>query len=468
MFFKRLLIAVAAALVLLMGLRAVPGANATGVPKFVIGVSSAFLRSAPSLDAPKVFSVFRDQAFPIVGRQADDTWLLLEVGGTTGAAWVPAHYGRVQGNLAGVPLSTITSSQAAMPTVSSSSEVGSITVAPDESVPVQFTLRVKSTFGRSAPSRSATPVASLFQGQTFRVSARLPDDSWLRLDYAGVPVVWVLTAYGEVQGALAAVPSVAPPSTAAATATPAATPVPSANTDTIVRVGDRAREIYLRGLEAGNNPRVFTSIGDCNSVTPDFLGAFGQPGLYRLGGPYAYLQETVQHFSGSFSRRSVAAAAGLSAAALLDPTWADPSQCRPGETPLACEYRLSRPSIALVSVGTNSTWQRSEDYEASLRAIIDLSIQRGVVPILGTKADNLEGDDRLNHIVVKLATEYDLPLWDFARAARALPDHGLGADRYHLTWGPQIFEDPQQLRYGWQWRNLTALQALDTVWRAVR
>jgi hypothetical protein len=103
-----------------------------------------------------------------------------------------------------------------------------------------------------------------------------------------------------------------------------------------------------------------------------------------------------------------------------------------------------------------------------LRAVIQAALDRGIVPILSTKADNLEGDDHMNAIVVRLAAEYDIPLWNFALAARALPDHGLAADGFHLTWGPQVFEDPQALTTGWQWRNLTALQALDAVWRAVR
>ena len=74
----------------------------------------------------------------------------------------------------------------------------------------------------------------------------------------------------------------------------------------------------------------------------------------------------------------------------------------------------------------------------------------------------------MNAIVLRLAAEYDVPLLRFDLAARSLPDHGLAADRYHLTWGPEVFDDPQNLNFGWQWRNLTGLQALDAVWRAVR
>jgi hypothetical protein len=90
-----------------------------------------------------------------------------------------------------------------------------------------------------------------------------------------------------------------------------------------------------------------------------------------------------------------------------------------------------------------------------------------VVPILSTKADNLEGGDRFNQIVARLAGEYNLPLWDFAQAARALPGGGL-ADSYHLTWGQAHYDSNPEPRLGWQVRNLTALQALDAVWQGVR
>jgi len=236
----------------------------------------------------------------------------------------------------------------------------------------------------------------------------------------------------------------------------------------LVHVGSRARAIYQHGLQLGNDPRVFSRVGDCNSAAPDFLGVFDNPQSYRLGGAFASLDGAIANFAGSFARPSQAAVAGFSAAAVLDPAWADPGLCRAGESPLACEYRLTRPSIAFIILGTNSTWQSPADYEQDLRIIIQYLLDRGVVPILSTKADNLERDDHMNAIVLRLAAEYDLPLWQFAAAARRLPDSGLEADRYHLTWGPQIFDDAQSLSFGWQWRNLTGLQALDAVWHAVR
>ena len=90
-----------------------------------------------------------------------------------------------------------------------------------------------------------------------------------------------------------------------------------------------------------------------------------------------------------------------------------------------------------------------------------------MLPILSTKADNLEGGDRFNQIVARLAAEYQLPLWDFASAARALPGSGL-ADTYHLSWGRAFYDTGAVPQRGWQVRNLTALQSLEAVWRGAR
>jgi hypothetical protein len=68
---------------------------------------------------------------------------------------------------------------------------------------------------------------------------------------------------------------------------------------------------------------------------------------------------------------------------------------------------------------------------------------------------------------VKLAVDYDVPLWNFWRAVKDLPNHGLQEDGVHLTWAGNHFDDPDAMSHGWPVRNLTALEALDAVWRGV-
>jgi hypothetical protein len=102
-----------------------------------------------------------------------------------------------------------------------------------------------------------------------------------------------------------------------------------------------------------------------------------------------------------------------------------------------------------------------------MRVILDTLIANGVVPILATKADNLEGDHSLNATIARLAYTYDLPLWNFWRIVQPLPEHGLQPDGSHLTWAANFFDDPVRMQAAWPWRNLTALQTLEVVWRSV-
>jgi len=231
-------------------------------------------------------------------------------------------------------------------------------------------------------------------------------------------------------------------------------------------VSARARQIYQAGLEQGNDPRAFAKVGDCNSRIPLFLAPFdGQQ--YRLGPRYAYLQATIDRFADSFQRDSVSARDGFSTSSVFAPLQADPSQCFADEAPVVCEFRLTRPSLVFISLGTNGAdWQTDESYERGMRKIIEYAIEHGALPILSTKADDLEGDARFNFIVQKLAREYELPLWNFWKAARDLPSFGLERS-YHLEWEKPVFDTPGAPLTGWQMRNLTALQSLDGVWRAV-
>ena len=234
----------------------------------------------------------------------------------------------------------------------------------------------------------------------------------------------------------------------------------------IPAVSRTARQIYQRGLALGNNPNAFSKIGDCESTPTWFLGDFDRnPPPYRLG-EYTDLETVILHFAGSFGRTSLAAGRGFNASSVLTALWADPAQCQPGESPLACEIRVHRPSIAFVMLGTNDRWHQDR-FEGQMRLILNTLIEQGVVPILATKADNLEGDGSLNLTIARLALEYDLPLWNFWLALQPLPDHGLQPDGAHITWGHNLFDDPLEMERGWPIRNLTALQSLAAVWRTL-
>ena len=353
---------------------------------------------------------------------------------------------------------------------------------------VTFTLNIKSAFAHTQPANDAQRAASLFLGQTFLVNARSSDELWVRLDYAGARTeVWIGANLGTIGGNLKDVPVKAanlpaatgqpasdPPGSVAggsaprgtaAGATAAAAPTAGfqpTDEPVVPHLSATALAIYQRGLQMGNNPRAFSKIGDCQSVVPYFLAAFDY-GLYNLG-PYGSLQATIDNFSGSWARNSITSNRGFNVVTVFVPVWADPKICLKNETPLACEFRLNRPSFAII---TMETWWggNATGYESYLRAIIDFSIAHGTVPVLATKADNVEGDGSINEVIVRLSKEYDVPLWNFWAAVQPLPYHGLTNDGFHLTWARNYFDQPDIMQNAWPWRNLSALQAIDGLWR---
>jgi hypothetical protein len=231
---------------------------------------------------------------------------------------------------------------------------------------------------------------------------------------------------------------------------------------------DRAVEIYRAGIAQGNDPKHFSKVGDCQNIHQYFLGLFDTAGTYRLGEQYAPLQETIDYFSGNWNRDSEAVRTGFNVASVLAPLYANPKNCLPVETPLACEIRLWKPSIVIISMETWTTDRPAQAYENYLRQIVEYAISKNVVPIVATKADNLEGDQAINQIIARVAADYDIPLWNFWAATHPLTGEGLMEDRFHLTNGPNYFDSPESLDLGWPIRNLTGLLTIDSVWKAVR
>jgi hypothetical protein len=228
-------------------------------------------------------------------------------------------------------------------------------------------------------------------------------------------------------------------------------------------VSDAMQDVYQFGLEQGNDATHFSVIGDCQNVSSYFLSVFEKPDEYNLGDEYAYLQPTIDYYQGSYSRESVAVKGGFNAAAVISPLRSDPKVCNPNESPLDCELRIWKPSIVIVSMETWWSQKPEEEYEKYMRKVLDRIIETGAVPIIATKADNLEGNNSINNTVAKLAYEYDIPMWNFWAAVQPIPDRGLSDDGFHLTFARNFFDDPKRMENAWPWRNLTALQTLDIV-----
>ena len=269
-------------------------------------------------------------------------------------------------------------------------------------------------------------------------------------------------------------PTRKPIPTWSATATATASLIPAAETDplpivtglnpelwmswpVIPIVTQHVRELYEFGQTLGNDPHGFSILGDCQSTPDSFLGLYvvDEGKYYTLPED---LKETVTYFEESFVRESPTIKPGTTSGALLWPEWHENKYgCEKNEKPLDCELRINNPSFALITIGTH--WEARNDMY--MRKILDALLARGVVPILSTKADNREGDNRLNLETAQLAIEYNIPLWNFWPVTDDLPDRGLYTKEIDRQLGDIYLTDEALTRH-----RYSALQALDAVWRA--
>ncbi len=233
-------------------------------------------------------------------------------------------------------------------------------------------------------------------------------------------------------------------------------------------VSDHALDIYRKGISEGHDAAHFSKVGDCQNIRQYFLGMFDSPGRFYLGDKYAYLQKTIDHFSGSWVRISESVRTGFNVASVLTPLYANPQNCKAGETPLDCEFRIWNPSIVIISMETWTAGRPVAMYDNYLRQIVEYAIAHNVLPILATKADNLEGDNSINLTIARVAHDYDIPLWNFWAASYPLPSHGLSEDGFHLTNGATDLGSSDSMKLGWPVRNATALETIDKVWNAVK
>lgn len=220
----------------------------------------------------------------------------------------------------------------------------------------------------------------------------------------------------------------------------------------------------------GKDRHAFTKVGDCEAEAPLFL----QPidlGQYDLG-PYGYLRDVIPYFAGSFRHVGFAGKGGFVVASVLNPMFADPTSCLKGETPLACEYRIHQPSIALImlrAIPSGDNWR--QNYNHDLAMVVEYSIQQGVIPVLSTVPFMVGGGaDQINEEVRQVAAQYGVPLWDFWVTTEALPGKGVEHTYSHLTEPPDgkatTFTETN-LQYGMTRHNLEALEVLHALWTQI-
>ncbi len=415
--------------------------------------------------------------------QADNggLWVYVAPVGGSLTGWVLIDYLEFQPgvNLNSVPLSNATGTGSTAPTNTTTSPTNPATTSAPTGAASGTTIGQVNF--RGGPGTTYPILRQLSRGTGFTPNGRTANSQWYRAVIDGQEG-WLFYQLVRVTGDANSLPviEVAPPTTNNGnTTTPSTnTSAPAAPSNIVSNIGARARQIYVRGQQLGNRRDVFSKVGDSVTASPLFLNPVGSGGL-RLES-YGYLQPVVDFFSvtgartgNSFNNESLAARGGWTTYDVLNPELAVPGVCQIGETPLACEYRVVKPAVALIMFGSNDTaWVDSASYRANLQTIVQTSMDMGVIPVLSTIPDQLgSGVNRVtefNNIIRSVARANNIPLWDYWQSLQSLPNYGLSGDGLHPSFDPTqetgIFT-ADGLRYGFNMRNLTALIVLDAIWR---
>ncbi len=263
----------------------------------------------------------------------------------------------------------------------------------------------------------------------------------------------------------------------------------------------RLQTILQNGQRLGNRPHVFAKIGDSITESAGFLVDLGNPdyepsnlGAYQSLAPtlVAFRQTTFSpanrfasawfEVANSFSSYSPSAQSGWSvdnalSTAQLESRYA--SECpTPDQSPLRCELRRKKPSIAFILFGTNDL-ERVNDvtaFRTQMTQLVEQTISVGVIPVLSTipaRRDSTSLNARVetyNQAIVDIANSNNIPLIHLWQALQPLPNNGLDGDGVH----PSTYRNDQAslltaegLRYGYNMRNLLTLQTLDKIKRIV-
>lgn len=342
---------------------------------------------------------------------------------------------------------------------------------------------------REMPSFEARVFFNLEELTPITVNGRSEDSLWVLIDTPSQGEGWVVTQYLDLFFDLSAIQVIpnptpvqnafAPPELIEAptesqpdTTAPTTPSSPAGFTpgNYVFKTGIKgAGNIYAHGQSLGNNPFLFTKVGDSLTATAGFLYQIAWQN-YSLGDEYAYLQPVIDHFGSSYGHTGKSMLSGWKTYSVLMPEFSDQAACLPNEVPLQCEYRITRPAFALILLGTNDVYENSAAvYEANMRDIIEISIDSGVVPIVSTvplRTDQYSASvQAYSNVVRRLAGEYNVPLWDLYNEVFNLPNNGLSSDKVHLSAPGEDLNNTanftgNNLQYGMNVRNLSALKML--------
>ena len=255
----------------------------------------------------------------------------------------------------------------------------------------------------------------------------------------------------------------------------------------------RLRTLFLAGQAMGNRPAVFSKVGDSITSAGAFLAGIGCS--EEILGDHPEVAPTIAYFrattfppsytstwcgaANAFSLGSRAASSGWTVVDVTTVASLGPDCPPPYDTPLRCEYHRTRPSIALIMFGSNDVARLNDLslYRAGLERIVSETIAAGVIPVLSTIPPRLDAAEfgarvgSYNDVVMAIARASNIPLWDYfvALTDPSMINQGISSDGVHpssygectppLGCASETYS-VAALRYGFNVRNLTALQIL--------
>lgn len=453
------------------------------------------VRSGAGSDFPIVTEIGARVDVVIEGRNNIGDWVLIHTPDSAIRGWVASRFIDFNDDivLANLPVSeeiiggAVVEAAPEAPTESAAQQPA----APESSVAGVGTGELISMMNvRTGPGTTYDSVGQLDQGLIVTIEGRNTAGDWLMINAGGVRG-WVYSPYVKLLDVeFATLPvsyEVIGGESLAPTPEVIEIPLPERNIEAMEArlrsipilhnmVNDTVYEIFANGRVAGNNPRIFMKVGDSVTATQPFMSGFGR-GDYNLGANYGYLQPTIDWFSvsprpgvaNSFVNESIAAQSGFTSDAIFDGLWVNPSVCR--EAALYCEYTLTKPSVAIILLGSVDLRSNSAfDFQNNIhRAALEL-IRRGVIPVLTTFPNHpdIMGEDAIyfNNLILNAADAYNVPVINLWLATQPLPDAGINLnDPIHMTQGANYFhfDAGQENLYGVSLRNLLTLQALDTL-----
>ena len=441
-----------------------------------VGMTLAHLnvRAQPSANSDRLGQAPWGTELILEGRNSAGDWVLGHTRDNSLRGWVSAEYLDMNVALSSLP---VVDSTAAAQNTSPTTQTDSAPASSNPGVPSATTRNQLNL--RAGPGTSNSIISVLSARTTVLLDGRNAAGDWVLIhtpdnSLTGWVAVRLLTLNSGVS--VQALP-LRENSSAVANA-PAPQPV-TGSFSLSPGVIENARAIFQRGRSLGNRANVFTKVGDSiTSVQPFFLG-FGL-GEYNLGS-YTYLQDTINFFSvsprngvsNSFVNPSQAASAAFTSAAVLDTIWGDPNLCEPDEAPLLCEYRITKPGVAIIMLGSIDVRILDlEDYQEYLTRVVDLTLDNGIIPVLTTFPNGAsyypEKSIAFNNVIRSLAASKAIPLIELREPVMTLPNNGVREDQFHLSQNGEWYNfNGDEQRAGITMRNFLTLQALDILRREV-